>query len=115
MGTGVPDALVLDQDPKFRSQFFLRFVKKLGASLVMSTAEHPNAKVEHINGVLGDTLRAYSSLHEDDWNQWIPYVCFAINNAPFILGCRCLLITDCLIRSRAHRCSLKIPHRIFSG
>ena len=88
MGTGVPDALVLDQDPKFRSQFFQTFVKKLGSSLVMSTAYHKNtnAKVERMNGVLGDTLRAYSNLRRDDWDQWVPYVCFAINNAPSILG-----------------------------
>ena len=88
MGTGVPNALIMDQDPKFRSQFFQLFVKKLGSSLVMSSAYHKNtnAKVERMNGVLGDTLRAYSNLRRDDWDQWVPYVYFAINNAPSVLG-----------------------------
>ena len=34
-----------------------------------------------VNGVLGDTLRAFANGRKDDWDVWLPYAVFAINNA----------------------------------
>ncbi len=49
----------------------------------MGSAYHKNtnAKTERINGVLGDTLRAFSNNCKDDWDLWLPYAVFAIINS----------------------------------
>ena len=61
-GDGVPDAIVVDHDPKFTSKVFREFTRSLGSSLLLGSAYHrdknTNARVERVNGVLGDTLRA---------------------------------------------------------
>ena len=36
--------------------------------------------------VLGDTLRAFANGRKDDWDVWLPYAVFAINNAASTLG-----------------------------
>jgi hypothetical protein len=45
-----------------------------------------NARAERVNGVLGDTLLAFANGSKDDWDVWLPYVVFAINNAASTLG-----------------------------
>ena len=82
-GTGVPDAVVVDHDPKFRGAFFTAFTKGLGSALIVGSAYHKNtgAKVERVNGVVGDTLRAFVNGRGDDWDRWLPLVDFAINNS----------------------------------
>ena len=87
-GDGVPDALVVDQDPKFTSSLFKEFTRRLGSSLLIGSAYHKNtnAKAERVNGVLGDTLRAFANGRKDDWDVWLPYAVFAINNAASTLG-----------------------------
>jgi hypothetical protein len=48
-----------------------------------------NAKTERINedlAFLGDTLRAFANGREDDWDVWLPYAVFAINNSASIFG-----------------------------
>jgi len=82
-GTGVPDAVVVDHDPKFRGTFFTAFAKGLGSSLIVGSAYHKNtgAKVERVNGVVGDTLRAFVNGRGDDWDRCLPLVDFAINNS----------------------------------
>ena len=81
-GDGVPDVLVVDHDPKFTSTLFTEFTRRLGSSLVVGSAYHKNtnAKTERVNGVLGDTLRAFANGRKDDWDAWLPYAVFAINN-----------------------------------
>ena len=36
--------------------------------------------------MLGDTLRAFANGRKDDWDVWLPYVVFAINNSASTLG-----------------------------
>ena len=87
-GDGVPDALVVDHDPKFTSKLFREFTRRLGSSLLVGSAYHKNtnARVERINGVLGDTLRAFANGRKDDWDLWLPYAVYAINNSASTLG-----------------------------
>ena len=82
-GTGVPDVVVVDHDPKFRGAFFTAFAKGLGSALIVGSAYHKNtsAKVERVNGVVGDTLRAFVNGRGDDWDTCLPLVDFAINNS----------------------------------
>ena len=87
-GDGIPDVLVVDHDPKFTSALFKEFTRRIGSSLLIGSAYHKNtnAKAERVNGVLGDTLRAFANGRKDDWDVWLPYAVFAINNAASTLG-----------------------------
>ena len=87
-GDGVPDALVVDHDPKFTSKLFREFTRRLGSSLLVGSAYHKNtnARVERVNEVLGDTLRAFANGRKDDWDLWLPYAVYAINNSASLLG-----------------------------
>ena len=87
-GDGIPDVLVVDHDPKFTSGLFREFTRRIGSSLLVGSAYHKNtnAKTERVNGVLGDTLRAFANGRKDDWDVWLPYAVFAINNAASTLG-----------------------------
>ena len=87
-GDGVPDVLVVDHDPKFTSKLFKEFTRRIGSSLLIGSAYHKNtnARAERVNGVLGDTLRAFANGRKDDWDVWLPYAVFAINNAASTLG-----------------------------
>ena len=87
-GDGIPDVLVVDHDPKFTSTLFREFTRRIGSSLIIGSAYHKNttAKVERVNGVLGDTLRAFANGRKDDWDVWLQYAVFAINNAASTLG-----------------------------
>ena len=73
-GDGIPDVLVVDHDPKFASNLFREFTRRIGSGLIVGSAFHKNtnAKMERVNGVLGDTLRAYASSRKDDWGVWLP-------------------------------------------
>ena len=87
-GTGFPDVLVVDHDPKFTSNVFRAFAKGMGSCLIVGSAYHKNtnAKVERANGVIGDTLRAFANGRKDDWDRQLPFAVFAINNAASTLG-----------------------------
>ena len=80
--------MVVDHDPKFTSTLFTEFARRIGSSLVVGSAYHKNTnfKVERVNGVLGDTPRAFANSRKDDWDTWLPYAEFAINNAASTLG-----------------------------
>jgi hypothetical protein len=39
-----------------------------------------------IGARLGDTQRAFANGHKDDWDAWLPFAVFAINNAASTLG-----------------------------
>jgi transposase InsO family protein len=62
-GDGIIDVLVVDHDPKFPSTLFREFTRRIGSSLIVGLAYHKNtnAKTERVNGVLGDTLRAFEN------------------------------------------------------
>ncbi len=87
-GDGVPDVLVLDHDPKVASKLFREFTRSIGSSLLVGSAYHKNtnARAERVNSVLGDTLRAFANGRKHDWDVWLPYAVFAINNAASTLG-----------------------------
>ena len=87
-GDGMPDVIVVDHDPKFISAMFRAVVKTMGSSLIVGSAYHKNtnAKVERANGVLGDVLRSFANPRKDDWDLYLPFAVFAINNSVSTLG-----------------------------
>ena len=72
--------LVVDHDAKFTSEVFRAFVKSIGSSLIVGSAYHKNtnAKVNRVNGVIGEKLRAYASANgsEDDWDKQLTFAEF---------------------------------------
>lgn len=80
---GVPSELVSDRDPKFTSEFWTAFHKRLGTKLKMSTANHPqtDGQTERANHTVEDMLRAYVSPHHDDWDEHLIPVEFAYNDS----------------------------------
>ena len=107
---GVPDVLVVEHDPKFTSALFKEFTGRIGSSLLIGSAYHENTKAmaERVNGVLGDTLRAFTNGRKDDWEVWLPcwYAVFAINNAASMLGNLTLFFVD---RGQHTRLPLSLP------
>ena len=88
-GNGIPDVLVVDYDPKFTSVLmFKELMRRIGSSLLVGSAYHKNttAKAERVNGMLGDTLRAFANGRNDDWDVWLPSAVIAISNAASMLG-----------------------------
>ncbi len=43
-------------------------------------------KTSWLHSVLGDTLRAFANCRKEDWDVWLPYAVFAINNTVSTLG-----------------------------
>jgi len=80
---GIPEDLVSDRDKLFTSSFWKHLMSKLGTKLKMSTAFHPqtDGQTERTNSTLEQVLRAYIGYDQQNWEEWLPFVEFAINNA----------------------------------
>ena len=80
---GLPTDIVSDRDSKFTSVFWKELHRLLGTNLYMSTAFHPQSdgQTERMNRVLEETLRHYISPTQDDWEDHLPLIEFAINNS----------------------------------
>jgi hypothetical protein len=80
--------VVEDHDPKFTSTLFQEFTRRIGSCLLVGSVYHKNtnARAERVSGLLGDTLRAFANGSKDDWDVWLPYAVFVINDAASTLG-----------------------------
>ncbi len=60
---------------------FKALARRIDSSLIVGSAynKNTNSKIERVNGVLGDTLRAFANGRQVYWDQWLPYAGFAIN------------------------------------
>ncbi|KAE8238369.1 hypothetical protein A4X06_0g8816, partial [Tilletia controversa] len=81
---GVPDSIVSDRDPRFKSAFWQSLMKLLGVKLNISSAYHvqTDGQTERTNRTLEHILRPYFSYQQDDWDELLPMAEFAVNNAP---------------------------------
>ena len=80
---GVPNHIVSDRDPRFMSNFWQALWTELGTKLKISTAYHPqtDGQTERSNRTLEDMLRAYVNYAQDDWDEKLIAVEFAVNNS----------------------------------
>ncbi|GAA5866211.1 hypothetical protein JCM1840_005115 [Sporobolomyces johnsonii] len=80
---GLPGAIVSDRDPKFTSAFWSALNCKIGTSLLMSTAAHPqtDGRAEVMNKTVGQVLRIFYEDQPDDWASKVVAVEFALNSA----------------------------------
>ncbi|KAE8205032.1 hypothetical protein CF327_g7674, partial [Tilletia walkeri] len=81
---GVPDSIVSDRDPRFKSSFWQSLMKLLGVKLNISSAYHAqtDGQTERTNRTLEHILRPYCSYRQDNWDELLPMAEFAVNNAP---------------------------------
>ncbi|KAE8206384.1 hypothetical protein CF327_g7566 [Tilletia walkeri] len=81
---GVPDSIVSDRDPRFKSSFRQSLMKLLGVKLNISSAYHAqtDGQTERTNRTLEHILRPYCAYQQDDWDELLPMAEFAVNNAP---------------------------------
>lgn len=81
MRFGVPQEILTDRGPNFRSRLLAAYVKRLGTFHRFTSAFHPrtNGKCERLNGVIKQMLRKYA---HGDIHHWDDYV------APALWACR---------------------------
>ena len=80
---GLPDTIVSDRDTRFTSKFWQQLWKRCGTNLRMSTPYHPqsNAPNERSHKVIEELLRSIVQYPPLDWQEQLPIVEFAYNNA----------------------------------
>ena len=80
---GLPDTIISDRDTRFTSKFWQQLWKRCGTRLAMSTPYHPqsNAPNERSHKVIEELLRSLVQYPPLDWQEQLPIVEFAYNNA----------------------------------
>lgn len=80
---GLPEYLVSDADPRFRSKAYTDAFAALKVSLNMSTTKHPetDGASEVKNRQILDVLRAYCVAEPTRWAAQLKYVAWTMNNA----------------------------------
>jgi hypothetical protein len=80
---GLPKTIVSDRDSRFTGNFWRTVFKALGTKLAMSTAYHPqtDGQTERANRTLEENLRSYVNSQHDDWDDHLPVIEAAYNNA----------------------------------
>lgn len=79
---GLSRTITSDRDTRFRADFFTYLFARLGTVLKPSTANHPSTDgaSERAIRTTVDTLRAFVSHHQRDWESYLPLVEFAMND-----------------------------------
>jgi hypothetical protein len=80
---GVPERILSDRDPRFVAHFWKELWRLLGTLLTMSTAYHPQSdgQTERENRTLEEMLRSFTNWSQDDWDEHLPALELASNNA----------------------------------
>ncbi|GAA5980365.1 hypothetical protein JCM11641_001778 [Rhodosporidiobolus odoratus] len=79
---GLPSTVVSDRDPKFTSDFWRALNARIGTSLTMSTAAHPqtDGRAEVTNKTVGQVLRTLCEDSPDNWASKVVACEFALNS-----------------------------------
>ena len=80
---GIPKSIVSDRDSRFTGHFWTAVCKLLDIKQAMSTSFHPqtDGQTERANRTLEDMLRHYINPSQNDWDQHLAAIEFAINNS----------------------------------
>ena len=80
---GLPKVFISDRDPRFTSVFWKTFCATLNIKPQFSTAFHPqtDGQTERTNRVIEEVLRHFVNGKHSNWEDLLPIVAFAINNA----------------------------------
>uniref|UniRef100_A0A803TEK8 Gypsy retrotransposon integrase-like protein 1 n=1 Tax=Anolis carolinensis TaxID=28377 RepID=A0A803TEK8_ANOCA len=79
---GCPSRVVSDRGVQFTAKFWRKFLEMLGAERSLSSAFHPmtNGAVERTQQTLGQFLRIYSNMRQNDWSKWLAFAELAFNS-----------------------------------
>ncbi len=80
---GMPQSIVSDRGPQFKSHFWKKLWNLLGSKVNLSTAYHPqtDGQSERVNQTLEQYLRCFTSYNQDDWSSLLPMAELAYNNS----------------------------------
>jgi transposase InsO family protein len=80
---GFPKKLISDRDPRFTSAFWKAFCTHVGMDPKYSSAFHPqtDGQTERANRVIEEVLRHFIDGQHRNWEELLPMVAFAMNNA----------------------------------
>ena len=78
---GLPRAIVSDRGSNWTSRFWTKLCAILGIKQCLSTAFHPqtDGSTERTNQEVLRYLQTYINHYQDDWEDWLLLVTFAIN------------------------------------
>ena len=79
---GMPVKIISDRDRRWNNEFWDALCKRSGIQMSLSTAYHPqtNGLVERGNEVISAALRHYVSADQKDWDEFTPFIEFAVND-----------------------------------
>ena len=85
---GVPVVTISDRDSRFMSEFWKAVFQKLGTSLAVSTAYHPqtDGQSERTNQTVEIALRFHLTTGTDDWVTVLPFLQGSLNNSATSTG-----------------------------
>ena len=80
---GLSKFIVSDRDTRITAEFWQTLFRRLGSTLNLSTAHHPqtDGQTEITHRTIEQILRAYVDPLHDDWATWLPVAEFAYNSA----------------------------------
>lgn len=80
---GMPSTLISDRGTVWNNKFWKHVCKIMKVKHHMSTAYHPqtDGQTERTNRTLEDVLRNYVRATQTDWDRWLPFAQFAVNNS----------------------------------
>ena len=81
---GIPKTIVSDRDPKFISQFWESFTKRLDIKRCLSSSFHPQSdgQTERTNQTIERMLRTFVSTDQTQWERLLPALELAFNTTP---------------------------------
>ena len=81
-GRGLPLSLVSDNDTLFTARYWTAMFKHFGTKLCFATArtQSTNGLAERYVAVVEELLRTRVNYAQDDWEELIPHLLFAVNN-----------------------------------
>jgi transposase InsO family protein len=81
---GIPDSIVSDRGPQFRSDVWAEFSRIYGTKVHLSTARHPqtDGQTERANGWLDEKLRPYLNYKQDNWKLLLRSLAGAYQKLP---------------------------------
>ena len=79
---GMPNKIISDRDRRWNNEFFSELCRLVGIKVNLSTAAHPqtNGLTERGNEVIITALRHFCAADQKDWDEWLPFIEFAINS-----------------------------------
>ena len=79
----MPKSIESDRDVRFVYDFWQSISKRFNTEMFMSTKHHPQSdgQTENANGVMKGTWRHCVGPYQQDWEELLPVVQFALNNS----------------------------------